>query len=156
MSNSSSTNTMNTNDQPTSILINKILTGPFTRVGSTGTGDSTIILWQDVHGEEAIETNADPVLGSDYGFDQARRQILGGDYQDYTVTLSTDPSQFGSIATHDETKTANDKIAAQLEVRFPGIAIIIDDLYKVTGPTDEVVEEIQAFIEGIWMFALEA
>jgi len=152
MTNSSSS----TNDQPTSILINKILTAPFTRVGSSGTGDSTITLWQDVDGEQAIETNGDPVLSSDYGFDQARRQILGGDYQDYTVTLSTDPSQFGSIATHDETKTANDKIAAQLEIRFPGIEIRIDDLYKVTGPTDEVVEEIQAFIDGIWMFALEA
>jgi len=147
---------MNTNDQPTSILINKILTAPFTRVGSSGTGDSTITLWEDVDGEQAIETNGDPVLSSDYGFDQARRQILGGDYQDYTVTLSTDPSQFGSIATHDETKTANDKIAAQIEIRFPGIEIRIDDLYKVTGPTDEVVEEIQAFIDGIWMFALEA
>jgi hypothetical protein len=147
---------MNTNDQPTSILIKKILTAPFTRVGSSGTGDSTITLWQDIDGEQAIETNGDPVLSSDYGFDQARRQIVGGDYQDYTVTLSTDPSQFGSIATHAETKTANDKIATQLEVRFPGIAITIDALYKITGPTEEVVEEIQSFIDGIWMFALEA
>ena len=147
---------MNTNDQPTSILIKKILTAPFTRVGSTGSGDSTLTLWQDAEGEQAIETNGDPVLSSDYGFDQARRQILGGDFQDYTVTLSTDPSQFGSIATHAETKEANDKIAAQLEVRFPGIAITIADIYKITGPTDEVVEEIQAFIDSIWMFALEA
>ena len=147
---------MNTNDQPTSILIKKVLTAPFTRVGSTGSGDSTLTLWQDAEGEQAIETNGDPVLSSDYGFDIARRQILGGDYQDYTVNLSTDPSQFGSIATHAETKKANDKIAAQLEVRFPGIAITIADIYKITGPTDEVVEEIQAFIDSIWMFALEA
>lgn len=144
------------NDQPNSITINRILTAPFTRVGSNGYGDAKITLWQDAEGEQAIETNGDSVLSSDYGFDQVRRQILGGDYQDYTVRLSTDPSQFGSIATHAETKKANDKIAAQLEVRFPGIAITIDDLYKITGPTDEVVEEIQSFIDSIWMFALEA
>ena len=71
---------MNTNDQPTSILIKKVLTAPFTRVGSTGSGDSTLTLWQDAEGEQAIETNGDPVLSSDYGFDIARRQILGGDY----------------------------------------------------------------------------
>jgi len=143
-------------NQPTSILIQKVLTAPFTRVGSSGTSDSSITLWQDVDGEQAIETNGDPVFPGEYGFDQARRQILGGEYQDYTVFLSTDPSQFGSIATHAETKKANDKIAAQLEIRFPGLAITIDDLYKITGPTDKVVEEIQAFIDGIWMFALEA
>lgn len=147
---------MTTNDQPTSILIKKLLNPPFTRVASTGSGDSTITLWQDAEGEQAIETNGDPVLSSDYGFDKARRQIVGGDYQDFTVFLSTDPTQFGSIATHAETKKANDKIAAQIEARFPGVAITIDDLYKITGPTDEVVEEIQGFIDGIWMFALEA
>ena len=46
-------------------------------VGSTGHGDSKLSLWRRDDGQEAIETNGDPVFAGENGFDEARTQIVG-------------------------------------------------------------------------------
>ena len=91
---------MNTNDQPSSISINQILTAPFTRVGSNGAGDSKITLWEDAKGTEAIETNGDPVFPGAYGFDAARILIVG-DYSNFTTYLSSDVSSTKPLVESD-------------------------------------------------------
>lgn len=49
-----------------------------TRIGSAGSGDSEITLWQDRMGHEAIETNGDPVFEGEDGFEELKETIREG------------------------------------------------------------------------------
>ncbi len=142
---------MNTNDQPTSISINQLLTAPFTRVGSSGTGDSTITLWEDIQGKEAIETNGDPVFLGEYGFDAARILIVG-DYSDFTTFLSSDPSAYGDC-TEEEHDAIDTRLTEMIEGKFPGITVEESLESKTTGPDDLTCDAINLWIQENWTTA---
>ena len=48
-------------------------------LGSTGNGDSKMILYRAMTGQEVIETNGDPCWDSEDGFQAARDQIMGAE-----------------------------------------------------------------------------
>ena len=139
-----------TNDQPTSISINRILTAPFTRVGSTGSGDSTRTLWQDAEGEQAIETNGDPVFPGAYGFAAARIRIVG-DYSDFTTYLPSDPGYEG--CTEEEHDAIYTRLTQMIEGKFPGITVKKSLKSKTTGPDELTCDAISLWIEENWTTA---
>lgn len=49
-----------------------------TRIGSSGSGDSEVTLWQDRMGHEVIETNSDPVFECEDGFEELKETVLEG------------------------------------------------------------------------------
>lgn len=145
---------MNTNDQPNSISINQLLTAPFTRVGSDGSGDSKITLWEDIAGKEAIETNGAPVFHGEYGFDAARILIVG-DYSDFTTFLSSDPAAYGDC-TEDEHDAIDTRLTEMIEGKFPGITVEEFLESKTTGPDDITCDAINFWIQENWTTACSA
>ena len=145
---------MNTNDQPSSISINQILTAPFTRVGSNRVGDSKITLWQDATGTEAIETNGDPVFPGAYGFDAARILIIN-DYSNFTTFLSSEPEAYGDC-TEDERDAIDTRLTEMIEGEFPGITVEEALESKTTGPDDLTCDAISLWIQENWTTACSA
>ena len=74
-------------------------------------------------------------------------------YSKYSVSISSDPSYYGS----DCTQADADRIAASLtkmiEGEFPGISVTTSGS-KTTGPDSEVIDEINVWIGDNWTKAL--
>lgn len=78
---------------------------------------------------------------------------LTSSFADYTVTLAT-YSASTWIASNSENAKANARLAARLEAQFPGVVIRLAQRGAITGPDDDIVARIDAFIDGIWLAVL--
>ena len=77
------------------------------------------------------------------------------DFSEYSVTVETDPGYYGSRCTDaDAVKIANG-IAELIRSEFPGIQINTQSVGRpVTGPDEEVVEDIRRWVDDNWTAAL--
>lgn len=78
-------------------------------------------------------------------------------YQNYTVSVSTDPTYYGSECTHDDAVRIASSIASLIRGEFPGIDVRTgSDIggRGVTGPDDAIVRQIEECISENWTTAL--
>jgi hypothetical protein len=77
-------------------------------------------------------------------------------YEEYKITLSSDPSVYGDISP-ERTEEINDRLSSMIKAEFPGIQIEISNLDccgKTTGPDQNVLDEINSWISENWTAAL--
>jgi len=60
------------------------------QIGTTGSGENTLVLWRFPNGVEVIETNGDPVWESEDGFDSLCDAIIGRPTGVSQVTYAAD------------------------------------------------------------------
>ena len=78
-------------------------------------------------------------------------------YQNYSVTVSTDPTYYGSECSHHDAVRIASGIADMIRSEFPGIDVRIgSDIggRGVTGPDDAIVRQIENWIAENWTAAL--
>ena len=79
-------------------------------------------------------------------------------YNAYTVSISTDPTYYGSECTADDAGRIVEQLAAMFAAQFPGITTVEhhdgEGSGKTTGPDESIVEEINLWIEDNWTKAL--
>ena len=69
-------------------------------------------------------------------------------YSQYTVSISNDPSYYGS----DADRISID-LSKMIEGEFPGINVSLSGS-KTTGPDSDVIDEINAWVQENWTAAL--
>jgi hypothetical protein len=74
-------------------------------------------------------------------------------YSQYNVSISNDPSYYGSTCTQDDADRISPDLAKMIEGEFPGINVSVSGS-KTTGPDSDVIEEINAWISENWSAAL--
>ena len=74
-------------------------------------------------------------------------------FADYVVTLAT-YSDSTWLAANSENAKANARLAATLESEFPGVVIRLAQRGDITGPDSDIIDRIDAFIDGIWLAVL--
>jgi hypothetical protein len=78
-------------------------------------------------------------------------------YSEYTVRVSTDPSYYSSTCTQADAERISDNIAKLVEAEFLGVSIIKESEIGgrgVSGPDQEIVDEISDWISTNWTAAL--
>ncbi|TXH40546.1 MAG: hypothetical protein E6Q97_39435 [Desulfurellales bacterium] len=75
------------------------------------------------------------------------------DYSEYSVTVTNDPSYYGSSCTQADAERIAASLGDMIRGEFPGIRIT-DSGRGVCGPDDEVVEQIRQWVEENWTNAL--
>ena len=79
------------------------------------------------------------------------------EYSEYTVRVSTDASYYGSDCTQADANRIADDIAKLVASQFPGVTIIKESEIGgrgVSGPDQEIVDEIADWISSNWTAAL--
>jgi hypothetical protein len=74
-------------------------------------------------------------------------------FADYVVTLATYSASI-CIASNSENAKANARLAARLEAQFPGIIIRLAQRGTITGPDSDIVAQVDAFVDGLWLAVL--
>jgi hypothetical protein len=78
-------------------------------------------------------------------------------YNDYTVSISNDPSYYGSECSADDAVRISDSIQTLIECRFPGITVRRFSgigSAGTTGPDMSVIDEIDMWVCENWSAAL--
>jgi hypothetical protein len=78
-------------------------------------------------------------------------------YNEYKVTLSSDPSVYGHNVSQEQTNEINHQLSSIIVSEFPGIQIEIshlDGCGKTTGPDQDAIDEINSWISENWTAAL--
>lgn len=78
-------------------------------------------------------------------------------YHEYSVTVSTDPTYYGSECSPQDAVRIASNIASLIRGEFPGIDVRIgSDIggRGVTGPDDAIVRQIEDWISTNWTTAL--
>ena len=69
-------------------------------------------------------------------------------YRKYTVTVGTEPSEYGSACTVEQAERFAVFLAMLIAEEFEGVRVIVrDNSGPVNGPDAETCEEIRAWIE---------
>lgn len=77
------------------------------------------------------------------------------DYSEYSVTVGTDAGYYGSQCTDADAVRIADSIAELIRGEYPGIQVNTACIGRpVTGPDEEVVDDIRRWIEDNWTAAL--
>jgi hypothetical protein len=79
-------------------------------------------------------------------------------FSEYTISISTEPSYYGSEATQATVESFFTTITTMLSEEFPGVSTVrfSDGMKssKTTGPDETVCDEIDRWIEANWTKAL--
>jgi hypothetical protein len=79
-------------------------------------------------------------------------------YSEYTVKISSEPSYYGSECTQEHAERIGERLGNRIRGEFPGIQLekYVDGRGSsaTTGPDDEVIGEINRWIENNWTAAL--
>ena len=74
-------------------------------------------------------------------------------FSDYTVSISTDPSYYGSECTAADADRIASSLANLIKSEFPGISVTASGR-PVSGPDSETCDEIRRWVEDNWTAAL--
>lgn len=104
-------------------------------------------------------------MESDHGDDpstdglasQLLEKVEEGDFSEYTVRLSSDPSYYGVGYTDDDCRRIANDIANLIRGEFPGINVDVHNMIgssATTGPRSETIREIDSWVQENWTSAL--
>lgn len=81
-----------------------------------------------------------------------------GNFSEYTVSISREPSYYGSTCSQDDANRIAQALEGLIQEQFPGVQTV--DHYdgrgsgRTTGPDDSVIETINDWIANNWTAAL--
>ena len=134
-------------------MVYRLVTCSRVQVGSNGKGNSVeVTLIETGSPDDYTETAFADILDCRVDLEE---EI---DYSDYTVTVSDEPSYYGSECSQEDADEISDKLCEMIERQFPGIQTDLwsdgDGSSKTTGPDDDVCDEINDWISNNWTAAL--
>lgn len=125
----------------------------------TETYYSSVILMDGDGGSMTYGVNDDNTPNLEEIIDLLQRQsaaeIAAPDYSEYSVKVTSDPSYYGTDCTQADAARMAASLADLIRSEFDGIDVVENALNsKTTGPDENVIEEINTWIQDNWTAAL--